>query len=186
VQLVLDDERRGRQRCAAVNRRPHSARICGAIEAPLVLAVDMAEEGARLAEPRKAGEFVDGGNDEGWQTTVNHLIDGQDWERPRSGEGAGRIGAANFHIPRRSHPQTKRIGDAFRRFPSSPLCSKRFGGSRSWKRASRRRFGGSPEMASQANQRGKIVALMPVVFRFVPGGTNRAPGAALGNSLPEH
>ena len=101
MQLVLDDERRGRQRCAAVERRSHSARICGAIEAPLVLAVDMAEEGARLGEPGKAGEFVDCRNDEGRQTAVDHLIDGQNWERPRSGEGAGRIGAADFHVPRR-------------------------------------------------------------------------------------
>ena len=80
VQFVLDDERRGRQRCVAVERRAHPARIRGAIEAPLVLAVDMAEEGARLGKPGKAGEFVDGGDDESWQPAVNHLIDGQNWQ----------------------------------------------------------------------------------------------------------
>src|SRR5271156_6193227 len=53
---ILDDERRGRQRYAGVKRRSHSAQVRSAIEAPLVLAVDMAKESPRLAKPRKAGE----------------------------------------------------------------------------------------------------------------------------------
>ena len=60
-----------------------------------------------------------------------------------------------------SHPQTKRIGDALRRLLSSPRCSFRFGGLRSWKRTSRRRLGASPGIASQTNHLGNTVALMP-------------------------
>jgi hypothetical protein len=78
VQLVLDDERRRSQRCVAVKRRTNSARVCGAIEAPLVLPIHVPEEGTRLGEPWKAGEFIDSRDNESRQTAVNHLINCED------------------------------------------------------------------------------------------------------------
>jgi hypothetical protein len=72
-------------------------------------------------------------------------------------------------------PQTKRIGEAFLRLPSSPLYSSRFGGSRSWNRTSRRRFGGSPAMASQATGRNFFQPLTSRISRREPvfrGGSN--------------
>src|SRR3984893_6082377 len=97
MQLVLDNERWRSQRCIAVKWRPHSVRICGAIEAPLVLPVDMAEEGTCLGEPRKTGEFVDSRDDERWQTAVDHLINCQDWKGSCSGECARKLRAAACH-----------------------------------------------------------------------------------------
>jgi hypothetical protein len=76
MQLVLDNELRRRQRTITVEPCANSAWVCRAVETPLVLAIDMAEESARLSNPGKASEFVDGSDDEGWQTAIDHLING--------------------------------------------------------------------------------------------------------------
>ena len=74
----------GRQQARAAKKPPALAdRVCRAVEAPLVFAIDIAEKGAGLREPGQAGEFIDRGDDEGWQAAIDRLIDGQNWQRPR-------------------------------------------------------------------------------------------------------
>ena len=101
MQLVLDDEI-GRIERPAVVERAALPRLGGAVEADaFVEPVDVAEEGAGLADPGQARELVDGRDQEGRQAPIDRLVDGQDRQRAVPREVAGRIGAANFQVGRR-------------------------------------------------------------------------------------
>ena len=78
------------------------AGLGGAVEAESVVEpIDMAEEGAGLADPGQARELVDGGDQKGGQAPIDRLVDGQDRQRPVAGEVAGRVGAADLQVGRR-------------------------------------------------------------------------------------
>ena len=101
----------GRQQACAVptaSSRPPG--FGGAVEAPFVLAVDVAEEGAGLADPRQAGELVDRRDQEGRQAAVDRLVHRQHRQRPVAGEVAGGVGAADLHVLRRR--VVRRAGEA--------------------------------------------------------------------------
>ena len=64
------------------------ARLGGAVEPVRVVAVDMAEERAALADPGQRRELVDGRDQEGRQPAVDRLVDGHDRQRAVAGEVA--------------------------------------------------------------------------------------------------
>ena len=102
MQLVLDDEI-GRVERPAIVELACPARARRRRRSPTRLeAVDMAEERAGLAYPWKAGELVDGRDQERGQAAIDRLVDGQDRQRPIAREVAGRIRAADHHIARRA------------------------------------------------------------------------------------
>ena len=83
MQFVLNDQVRRQERLG--QRLPSGVGVARAIEAPIlgiaVGALHLTEQLARLAFPRKAGELIDGRNQEGWQAAINGFIDRNNRQR---------------------------------------------------------------------------------------------------------
>jgi Rad52/22 family double-strand break repair protein len=88
VQLVLDDEIRS-IKAMPIDKGQTSARLGGAVEAHVrIETVDVAEEGAALADSWERGELVDSSDYEDRQAAVDRLINHHDRQRAVAREGA--------------------------------------------------------------------------------------------------
>src|SRR5690606_9539922 len=99
MEFVLDDQ--GRRKQAGVAKQlPSDARLRRAVEAVLVLAIDVVEEGADLIDEWQARKLVHRRDEKRWQAPVNGLVDGQDRQGLARAEWAARVRAANLHVLR--------------------------------------------------------------------------------------
>ncbi len=72
--------------------------IAGAVKTFLVVAVNQTEKSSRFAGPRQGREFVNGGDEEGGQTTVDGFVNSEDRQESVTGEGAFRVDADNPQV----------------------------------------------------------------------------------------
>ena len=98
MQFVLNDQVRRQERFG--QRLPGGVGVARAIEPARVGALHLTEQLARLAFPRKAGELIDGCNQERRQAAINGFIDGDNRQWRAAGEFAFPVDAGDAKIER--------------------------------------------------------------------------------------